>query len=1449
MTISTSSNQIIGFKLLEEWTNTKTDYPRNSTIHELFRIQVLTTPNSVAVEYKNQKITYQELENKSNQFAYYLRHIGVKKETLVALYLERSPDVIIAILAILKAGGAYLPLDISAPLERLETIIKDAEAFILITQESQLNYLEKITDEIQTICIDNQSNLTDFSDDISLCSEVTAHNLAYVMYTSGSTGKPKGVCVEHRGVVRLVKNTNYANFSCDEVILQLASIAFDAATFEIWAALLNGGKLVLMPINIPSLQEIGMAIKQYHVTTLWLTAGLFNLMVEEQIEHLKSLQQLLAGGDVLSVYHVSKVIEELPNCQLINGYGPTENTTFTCCHKITVNDLIKDSIPIGRPIANTQVYILDDVLQLVPIGIAGELYIGGDGLARGYLNKPDLTAEKFIPHPFSDKPNSRLYKTGDRVRWLPDGTIEFLGRIDFQVKIRGFRVELGEIEAILAQHPSVRSAVVLAQEYQPADKRLVAYFTREENCNTVAPSELRHFLQQKLPNYMIPSAFISLEKLPLNANGKVDRKALPNVDKICIDTDSNFVSPRTPTEARLASIWADVLGIQVGIYQPFLEVGGHSLHSTQIVSRVRDCFGINLPVYAVLEASTIAELSRWIESPDQQQQPKQSVPALQPISHQNNLPLSLYQERLWVSEQKSGFKPIYNLPMAFRLKGILHISSLEQAINTIIQRHESLRTTFPILEGLPVQHIASELIIAIPIQQVENDGKMEIQQLVNAEARQPFDLTQEPPIRARLLRLTEKDHVLMITIHHIVADGWSLGIFNQELSDIYAAYTQQSPCPLAPPLFQYRDFSLWHQQQFQQPEVYTPLVEYWSHQLADAPPLLQLPSDRPRPPLQSFQGRIQSFQIDSELTQQLKNLSQQSGSTLFITLLASFVILLHSYSSQKDMVIGSAVANRNHTEIESVIGCFSNIMPLRISLAGNPSFLNLLQHLRQTTLEAYIHQDFPVEQLLPTLQSTRDLSYSPWYQVIFNLLNVPMSNLELTGLNIESLPIEKNTALFDLSLLMWETTAGLSGIFEYNSDLFNERTIEQLIQDFQVLLQKLLANPNQSIRSLPMLMKDEQYWQQQKNQLTHHISSNINPPGQVTNATDFFPQDDLEQQLITIWEKVLGVSSIGVNDNFFNLGGHSLLALRLFAQIEKTLGKKLPLATLFKVPTIKELAQVIRHTENLESSFTLNSSQFDPEDYRKLMAINAGRQGEKPRPESLIVSFNHQGNKQPFFLCANALDEVLPLAPYLGQEQPIYFMESGLSVFKHRATEENIQALAAYHLNDILTLQPKGDYILGGFSFGCLVAYEIAKQLERLGKKVAILTIVDFPGSDPIFHYYLANIFPIFPKIRLFLQQPHKSLAKKNKNNSSSRKKNLQPRITPGYSGKIHLFLASDLSLSYKLLRFLFPLFGWNKQIVERVYQLPGNHRSLLEEPHVKVLADRFTLLFRDINF
>ncbi|WP_124976301.1 non-ribosomal peptide synthetase, partial [Aphanothece sacrum] len=568
-------------QLLEDWTNTQTDYPRNSTIHELFQLQAAQTPDAVAIAYKTQEITYHELDIKSNRLANYLQKNGVTTETLVALYLDRSPDLIITILAILKAGGAYLPLDTSAPKNRIKTILEDSQTPILITKKSELNKLQEMAQDIEIICVDDNLNLTNILNDIERDNKTTTNNLAYVMYTSGSTGKPKGVCILHRGVIRLVKNTNYAHFGSDEVVLQLASIAFDASTFEIWAPLLNGGKLVLMPAKTPSLQEIGEVIKQYNVTTLWLTAGLFNLIVEEQIENLKPLRQLLAGGDVLSITNVKKVLEQLPNCQLINGYGPTENTTFTCCHKITIDDTTKKSIPIGFPIANTQVYILDNDLQLVPIGITGELYIGGDGLARGYLNQPDLTRERFIKNPFSNDPNSRLYKTGDRVRWNKEGNIEFLGRIDFQVKIRGYRVELGEIETVLTKNPQIQSTVILTTEDNPNNKQIIAYIIPKTE---ITVTELRTYLQDKLPDYMIPSEFIFLKEFTLNINGKIDRQQLLNLRLELNKNNKKIISPRTPIETDLVTIWTEILGKSVSINDEFTQLGGNSLQAIQIIS-------------------------------------------------------------------------------------------------------------------------------------------------------------------------------------------------------------------------------------------------------------------------------------------------------------------------------------------------------------------------------------------------------------------------------------------------------------------------------------------------------------------------------------------------------------------------------------------------------------------------------------------------------------------------------------------------------------------------------------------------------------------------------------------------------------------------------------------------------------------------------------------------
>jgi len=557
------------------WNDTSVDYPRDKTIIDLFEEQVDKTPAAIAVVFENQQLTYRELNSKANQLAHHLQVLGVKPEVLVGICVERSLEMVIGLLGILKAGGAYLPLDPAYPVARLAFMLEDAQVPVLLTQESLTEKLPET--QASVICLDVEAfALSQFAEE-NVVSGVGSENLAYVSYTSGSTGQPKGASILHRSVNRLVKNTNYANLTADQTFLQLAPLAFDASTFEIWAGLLNGAKLVVMPPHTPSLEELGLSIKQHQVTTLWLTAGIFHLMVEERIEDLSSVRQLLAGGEVLSVPHVRRVLRELKNCQLINGYGPTENTTFTCCCPITENQ-IGLSVPIGQPIANTQVYILDSYLQLVPIGVQGELHISGAGVARGYLNRPDLTAEKFIKNPFSEDPNSRLYKTGDLARYLPEGNIEYLGRIDNQVKIRGFRVELGEIEAVLSQHTAVRENVVIVHEVYQTDKRLVAYLVPHQG-QVIENAELRGFMKERLPDYMIPSAFVTLDTLPLTPNGKIDRRALKQLSVESLKlSDEEFVAPRTPEEEMLAGIWANVLGApRVGVHDNFFELGGDSI--------------------------------------------------------------------------------------------------------------------------------------------------------------------------------------------------------------------------------------------------------------------------------------------------------------------------------------------------------------------------------------------------------------------------------------------------------------------------------------------------------------------------------------------------------------------------------------------------------------------------------------------------------------------------------------------------------------------------------------------------------------------------------------------------------------------------------------------------------------------------------------------------------
>jgi len=597
---------------LLEWNNTQTDFPADVCIHQLFERQVERTPDAVALVFEEKQLTYQELNGRSNQLAHYLIKLGVKPETLVGICVERSLEMIIGLLGILKAGGAYVPLDPTYPQERLDFMLEDAQVSVLLTQTGVIDKLP--SHSVSTIYLDTEWRKISHFNEGNPFAEVTPENLAYVIYTSGSTGKPKGVSIIHRGVVRLVKNTNYIKITKEEICLQLAPISFDASTFEIWGTLLNGAKLVVMPPHVPALKELGQALQHYKITTLWLTAGLFHLMVNQRLEDLGQVRQLLAGGDILSVPYVKKVLHTFKNCQLINGYGPTENTTFTCCYPMNNSSQINDTVPIGHPIANTQVYVLNTHLQQVPIGIYGELYTGGDGLARGYFNSPELTVEKFIPNPFNNNPKTRLYKTGDLVRYRSDGNLEFLGRIDHQVKVRGFRIELGEIEVALSQHPTVQEVIVIVREDIPGDKRLVAYIIIKPQ-QVYSSGELRRFLQNQLPDYMIPSAFVILERLPLTPNGKIDRRTLPQPEVQRVDLETSYIAPQNDIEQKIATVLQSVLRVdQVGIHDNFFELGGNSLLLIQVQEKLVKVLNQKISVLTLFQYSTISTLVDYLES-------------------------------------------------------------------------------------------------------------------------------------------------------------------------------------------------------------------------------------------------------------------------------------------------------------------------------------------------------------------------------------------------------------------------------------------------------------------------------------------------------------------------------------------------------------------------------------------------------------------------------------------------------------------------------------------------------------------------------------------------------------------------------------------------------------------------------------------------------------------
>ncbi len=1049
---------------LLEWSETHSNYPRDKSVSELFEEQVERTPDAIAVTYQDQQLTYAELNQRANQLAHYLTAQGVKAESIVGILMDRSLEVVIALLGTLKAGAAYLPLDPAYPRSRLAFMISETAPVLLLTQELWQQRLPELSSN--ALCLDSEWSACASQSIANPVLAISPEQLAYVMYTSGSTGLPKGVSVRHRGIVRLVIDSSYVKLDEQEVLFQYAPLSFDAATFEIWGSLLNGCRLAMMKAGRASLQELGEEIRSQRVTTLWLTASVFHLMVEEQLEDLHSVRQMIAGGDVLAAADVRRMLEKHSDSVVTNGYGPTEGTTFTCCRTVTKAAEAGTSVPIGKPIGATRVCVLDPQMRPAPVGAAGELYIGGDGLARGYWQRAPLTAERFVPDPFGV--GTRLYRTGDKVKWLRAGELEFLGRIDQQVKLRGHRVELGEIEVTLGQYADVREVAVVLREDDGRGKQLVAYVVPKERGQT-SVAQLRKYLRKRLPDYMVPSAFVLLDKLPLTLNGKLDRDALP---KLVVTREESLVAPRGEVEEILAEIWCEVLGLdQVSIYDNFFDLGGHSLLATQLISRIRQVFNIELPLSALFESPAVASLSEHVETA-RRAVLGVALPPLNIAGREDSLPLSFAQQRLWFLQRLEPDSASYNISFSARLKGALSLAALADSINEIIRRHEVLRTTFTDV----AQVIAPKLVLTPAIVDLSllsaADREKQARRLIDEEGRRPFDLEVGPLLRLHVLRLSSEDCVLSLSMHHTISDGWSCGIFIRELVANYEAMSAGLPPPLAELEIQYGDFAIW-QRQWLKGEAIDSQLTYWKTQLAGSLAVLELPYDRPRPPARSEQGAVAKFKLSPELVSKLKTLGRGEGATLFMTLLAGFQLLLARYSGQTDVLVGTPVSNRGVADIEPLIGNFVNTVVMRTDLSGNPTFRELLARVRDVAIGAYTHQDVPFERLVSELHAERDLSRTPLFQVMLVLQNTPLADLKLNGIELQPEDTDNGTAKFDMTVQLAETGNGIDGKWEYSTDLFDAGTIERMVTHFQALLERVVDDEQQRIFEIGLLSAAE----------------------------------------------------------------------------------------------------------------------------------------------------------------------------------------------------------------------------------------------------------------------------------------------------------------------------------------------------------------------------------------
>jgi amino acid adenylation domain-containing protein len=1066
-------------QILEQWNDTRRPFPGTASIHELFEAQVRSAPASLAVVFEDESLTYAELNLRANRLAHRLRAVGVGPEVIVGICLDRSLDLMVAVLGVLKSGGAYLPLDPDYPEERLAFLLQDTRSPVLLTRRAIAAALP--VDGVTVLCPEEEGWTSEAGDDPAR--NVTPQNLAYVIYTSGSTGLPKGTAISHRSLVNYTLDiAERFGLSREDRILQFASIGFDVSVEEIFPTWLSGATLVVEREDLlASPWELLRILETRRVTGLELPTAYWHEWVHElSISGAalpSSVRFVIIGGERVSAEKLA--LWQTHGIPLIHVFGLTEVTVTSTVYRLEPWAdpwSAAGELPIGRPVGNARVYLLDSAGQPAPIGVSGELYLGGEGLARGYLNRPDLTAQRFVPDLFAAEPGERLYRTGDLVRYWPDGELEYLTRVDHQVKVRGYRIEPGEIEVALLRHRAIRQAAVVVQEGRGGERRLVACLAAEA-AQPPSVSSLREFLQGSLPDHMVPSVFVFLEKLPLTANGKVDRRRLlESLQSSHAHAGRPPAPSRTQLEAVLAGIWEEVLRIDhVEADDNFFGLGGHSLLATQLVSRVRRAFRVEIPLRLLFETASFAELAAALERAIRLESVPVSPPIV-PVSRALDHPLSFAQQRLWFIDQLEPGSAAYNLPEALLLKGRLDIPALAWTLDESVRRHESLRTTFSTRRGIPLQVIRDPSPTSLPVVDLQGldleRREEEARRLAVAEARRPFDLERGPLMRATLVRLEPSRHMALLTLHHIVSDAWSMEVLVREVSALYNARVQGLPVRLPELAVQYADFAHW-QQSWLSGEVLRLELAHWRDKLAGAPEFLDLPTDWPRPEVQSFGGGRTALALPPGLAHRLRSFGREHGVTSFMALTVAFQVLLARHSAQRDISIGTPVAGRNQLELEQLIGFFVNVLVLRGDLSGEPTLRELLGRARETVLDAHAHPDLPFEALIAALQPERDLGREPLFQVMLNLENLPLQELTLGDLELNRVSNGATSAHFDLVLTAVESGEDLVGSLEYRTDLFDATTIVRMGGHLRRILRALMDTPDLRLSEVPLLTEGE----------------------------------------------------------------------------------------------------------------------------------------------------------------------------------------------------------------------------------------------------------------------------------------------------------------------------------------------------------------------------------------